>query len=133
MTSSAPRPNTLSQLVDRSRLDTGELDGTAEALTDGRDAYTWSTYVERVERTAGVLIGARVQPGDRVGIRLSKSVESFVAVHAVLRAGAVVVPVDPQAPTDHAASVLADAGAVSYTHLRAHETVVRIAYAVVGL
>ena len=67
-------------------------------------------YADRVARTAGSLVAVGVQPGDRVGIHLTKSVYSFVAVHAVLRGGAVVVPVDPLAPADLAGSVLRDAG-----------------------
>ena len=105
------RPRTLGQLLDADRLEPGGVDGSAEALTDGTSSLVWSEFVERVARIANVLIGADVGPGDRVAIRLSKSVESFVAVHAVLRAGGVVVPIDPLAPSGHAAAVLSDAGA----------------------
>ena len=104
-------PRLLSDLVDDARLGPGGLDRDAPALDDGTATATWAEYVDRVARLAAVLIGAGVTPGDRVGIRLSKSVASFVAVHAVLRAGAVVVPVDPVAPAAHGAAVLTDAGA----------------------
>ena len=104
-------PHVLGELVDEARLGPGRIDGSSDALDDGTSSVTWSEYVDRVARLAGVLVGIDVAPGDRVGIRLSKSVESFIAVHAVLRAGAVVVPVDPLAPPGHGAAVLTDAGA----------------------
>lgn len=104
-------PRVLGDLVEDARLGPEGLDGAAVALDDGTTSVTWSAYVDQVARLAGVLTGAGVTPGDRVGIRLSKSVASFIAVHAVLRAGAVVVPVDPLAPAAHGAAVLTDAGA----------------------
>jgi amino acid adenylation domain-containing protein len=82
-----------------------------EAITDGRDRLTWSEYRHRAATQAGALVAAGVRPGDRVGLLLPKSVASFVAVHAVQRIGAVVVPVDWFAPTAFVAQVLDDAGA----------------------
>jgi amino acid adenylation domain-containing protein len=102
--------HTLADLVDRDRLDAIGVRLDAPALTDTTTVLSWADYTDRVARMAGALGALDVQPGDRVGIHLAKSVHSFVAVHAVLRAGAVVVPVDPLAPSDLAASVLLDAG-----------------------
>ncbi len=111
LSSDPPPPLTLGELLDPHRPRPGGGDGAVDALTDGTSSLTWNELVDRVARTAGALVGAGVHPGDRVGIRLSKSVESFVAVHAVLRAGAVMVPVDPLAPPGAGAAVLTDAGA----------------------
>lgn len=105
-----PSPRTLAELVDADRLATLGVPLDAPALTDGTTAWSWAEYVDLVARTAGALAGVGVERGDRVGVHLTKSVYSFVAVHAVLRAGAVMVPVDPLAPVDLAAGVLADAG-----------------------
>ena len=104
-------PRLLGQLVDVSRLESGELEAAAEALTDGVRSLSWAAYVDRVARMAGALVAAGVRPGDRVAVRLAKSVDSFVVVHAVVRAGAVMVPLDPTAPTALAAAVLSDSGA----------------------
>ncbi len=101
---------TLGQLVDERRLLEQGVDSAAEALTDGTTSLTWAQYADRVARTAAALAGAGARPGDRVAVHLAKSVESFVAVHAVLRAGCVMVPVDHTAPVGVAAAVLADAG-----------------------
>ena len=104
-------PLLLGQLVDVARLDSGELEPAAQALTDGVRSLSWAAYVDRVARMAGALVAAGVRPGDRVAVRLAKSVDSFVVVHAVVRAGAVMVPLDPTAPTALAAAVLSDSGA----------------------
>jgi amino acid adenylation domain-containing protein len=106
-----PAPRTLAELVDADRLATLGVQPAAPALTDGSTSWSWGEYVDLVARTAAALSGAGVERGDRVGVHLTKSVYSFVAVHAVLRAGGVMVPVDPLAPVDLAAGVLADAGA----------------------
>ncbi|MCF3122466.1 amino acid adenylation domain-containing protein [Streptomyces arenae] len=57
---------------------------------------------------AATLREAGVAPGDRIGLWLGKSVETVVAVHAVLKCGAAYVPVDPAAPPARAAYILAD-------------------------
>ena len=81
----------------------------APALDDGTDELTYGAYTRLVGQLAGLLIDNRVVPGDRVGVHLRKSVFSFVAVHAVIRAGAVMVPLDALAPVDHLVSVIDDA------------------------
>jgi len=103
-------PRTLAELVDADRFATLGIARDATALTDGSITWSWGEYIDLVARTAGALLAAGVERGDRVGVHLTKSVHSFVAVHAVLRAGAVMVPVDPLAPVEHAAAVLTDAG-----------------------
>lgn len=101
----------LSDLVAHSRLASGELDPTADAITDGSIALNWAEYVDRVSRVATVLSHAGVRAGDRVAVRLPKSADSFVAAHAVVRVGGVFVPIDPLAPAAVTAAVIADAGA----------------------
>jgi len=107
----------LAQLVDVARLGGGasplpQVDPGAEALTDGTRSLTWAELIDEVARSAATLVDVGVAPGDRVAVHLTKSVESFVAVHAVVRAGGVMVPLDPLAPSAHLANVLVDAGAV---------------------
>jgi amino acid adenylation domain-containing protein len=102
---------TLGELLDGASLSARRVDSSAEALTDGTTSLTWSDYIERVGHMAGALAASGVRHGDRVAVNLHKSAESFVAVHAVLRTGAVMVPVDPLAPPDMATELLMDAGA----------------------
>jgi amino acid adenylation domain-containing protein len=79
------------------------------ALIGDSTRLTWLEVERRTQRLAGALITSGVRPGDRVAVARMKGVESLEAVHAVLRAGAVVVPVDPLAPAAAARQVLADA------------------------
>jgi amino acid adenylation domain-containing protein len=79
------------------------------ALADGTSRLTWQQYRDRSASLAGALRDGGVEPGDRVAIHLPKSVDSFVAVHAILRLGSIVVPIDWFAPPAHARSVIADA------------------------
>ncbi len=104
-------PSTLADLVDRDRLAAIGVSLDACALTDGTTTWSWGEYAERVAHMAGALGAVGVTRGDTIGVHVTKSVDTFVAVHAVLRSGAVVVPVDPFAPVDLAVSVLRDAGA----------------------
>ena len=79
------------------------------ALVGEHGRVTWEEVEETTRRLATHLVECGVQPGDRVAVARPKGLESFEAVHAVLRAGAVVVPVDPAAPAPVVSDVLADA------------------------
>jgi amino acid adenylation domain-containing protein len=98
-------PNVLTGLLDAQ----AERDPDGDALTDGRTTLTWSEYRDRAGSLGGALAAVGVQPGDRVAIHLPKSVDSFVAAHAIVRIGAVMVPIDWFAPPDYVAEVIADA------------------------
>lgn len=98
--------STLAELLD---LDARVLDDDSPALSDGADALTYGELAGMAGRVATALRSLGVEPGDRVAIQLAKSVHSFVAVHGVLRAGAVMVPIDSRAPVEHTVSVLVDA------------------------
>lgn len=82
----------------------------AVAATCADQALTWAELEGRVGRLAAALVSLGVAPGDRVGIHLHKSIESLVAVHGVLRAGAAYVPIDPVAPAGTVATIIDDCG-----------------------
>jgi len=105
------RVSLLSDLTDLARLRTVVADVGDLAITDGDRSLTHAAFTEAVARSAGTLVAAGIGPGERVAVHLHKGVASFVAVHAVLRAGGVMVPLDPLAPPAHANRVLQDAGA----------------------
>jgi amino acid adenylation domain-containing protein len=97
----------------------------ADALVGLTTRWSWAEVDRAVEAIAAALVADGVAPGDRVAVARLKDDASFIAVHAILRAGAVVVPVDPFAPRDVARGVLADA-AVSAV-IGDHRTVTTIA------
>lgn len=102
-------PSTLAQLLDPDRLAELGVDLDAPALLDGSAEYSWREYVAAADLVRAGLSSVGVRPGDRVAVRIPKTAWSFVVVHGILRAGAVVVPVDPLAAPDHVTGVVADA------------------------
>lgn len=65
----------------------------------GRD-YTWAALVREAEHLAGALQALGVQRGDRVLLFMQNCPQYVIGLHAVLRAGAVVVPVNPMNRAD---------------------------------
>ena len=68
------------------------------AVRSGDQERTYAEVDLATRQLASMLFAHGVQPGDRVGLYLHKSVESYIAIHGVLLAGAVYVPIDPLAP-----------------------------------
>ncbi|WP_216213361.1 Pls/PosA family non-ribosomal peptide synthetase [Amycolatopsis aidingensis] len=81
----------------------------AVALECGASSLTYAELDVRANRLAHYLAAAGVRPGGRVGIRLPRSVDAYVALLAVVKAGAVFVPIDPAAPPDRVTFIAADA------------------------
>ena len=81
----------------------------SEAVVGLEARSDWAGWLRASAAVADRLVDAGVVPGDRVAVACLKDLQSYVAVHAVLRAGAVVVPVDPLAPAAVVHDVLRDA------------------------
>ena len=64
---------------------------------------------------ARALTTSGTRRGDRVAIYLHKSLESLVAIFGILKAGAVYVPLDPNAPPARLAYILSDCGVAAIT------------------
>jgi amino acid adenylation domain-containing protein len=65
---------------------------------------------ERSNQLAQLLVESGVRKGDRVGLFFPKSVESVVSMFAILKAGGVYVPLDPQAPVDRIGYIIGNCG-----------------------
>ena len=74
------------------------------------DVLSYGELWERACAIAGQLHTHGVQPGDRVGIAMTKGVEMPVAIHAIWLIGGVFVPLDPTAPPARLAGIMADCG-----------------------
>ncbi|GAY08788.1 non-ribosomal peptide synthetase [Pseudonocardia sp. N23] len=85
------------------------LTPSAVALVSGTRELTYAELDARVARLAGWLAGRGVGAGDVVGLLLPRSVDLVVALHAVLRAGAAYLPLDPDHPADRIAFMIDDA------------------------
>src|SRR5258706_11910867 len=71
---------------------------------------TYRELEERSNQLAHLLVQRGVKKGDRVGLFFPKCVESLVCMLGALKAGAVYVPLDPQAPGDRIAYIMGDCG-----------------------
>ncbi|CAM5574989.1 amino acid adenylation protein [Streptomyces avidinii] len=81
------------------------------ALDDGTTRLTYRALAIEVERRRRALAAAGVGLGDRVGVRVpSGTNELYVAILAVLAAGAAYVPVDAEDPDERADLVFGEAG-----------------------
>jgi amino acid adenylation domain-containing protein len=72
---------------------------------------SYSTLNRQANRLARTLSARGAGRGDVVAIRLPRSVPEVVAVYAVLKAGAAYLPIDPGAPAERLAYLLASSGA----------------------
>ena len=94
----------------------------AVALRSDGTELTYGELAQRADRLARMLIGLGARPETVVAVGLSRSVESVVAVWAVARTGAAVLPVDPEYPEARIAHMLADSGAVLGVTVRGART-----------
>ncbi|MDZ4762449.1 MAG: non-ribosomal peptide synthetase [Alphaproteobacteria bacterium] len=82
---------------------------TARAIVQGdRQAWTYGDLDAASGRVATRLRMRGVQPGDRVGIMASRSMETVAALLGVIKVGAVFVPMDPVYPPGQLAWMLKD-------------------------
>ncbi|MFB6776097.1 long-chain fatty acid--CoA ligase [Streptomyces sp. NPDC056352] len=81
------------------------------ALRLGDDSVTYRALDQRSARMAGLLHDRGVEPGDRVAIMLPNTPEFALAYFGVLRAGGIVVPMNPLLKSREVAYYLGDSGA----------------------
>ncbi|WP_186174202.1 amino acid adenylation domain-containing protein [Burkholderia gladioli] len=92
----------------------------APALVDGARSLDYGTLDARANRLARHLAAAGVAAGERVAILLDRSIELILAELAILKCGAVYVPLDRNAPAERQAFMLADCGARCLLSLSGH-------------
>ncbi|HEY4019424.1 MAG TPA: AMP-binding protein, partial [Pseudonocardiaceae bacterium] len=85
------------------------------ALIDAESGRTlsWSEVHAAADAQAAVLVAAGIAPGDRVAVRLPTGAAYCIAVFAVLRAGAVVVPLNTDVPPRVVAELVENSGATA--------------------
>ncbi|NEB37490.1 amino acid adenylation domain-containing protein, partial [Streptomyces sp. SID14515] len=82
----------------------------APALTVGAATLSYAELDARAEVLADGLYAHGVRPGDLVGLCLPRSTDLVAAMLAVLKAGAVHVPLDPEHPAERRERTARDAG-----------------------
>ncbi|MEU3860744.1 SDR family NAD(P)-dependent oxidoreductase [Streptomyces sp. NPDC028722] len=85
--------------------------GAKVAYSDDRRSVSYTELELRTRRLAGHLAELRLQPGDRAAICLGNRVETVESYHAITRASAIGVPVNPQSSDAELTHILDDSGA----------------------
>ncbi|MEO1429649.1 MAG: condensation domain-containing protein, partial [Cyanobacteria bacterium J06633_8] len=78
------------------------------ALIYGEESLTYQELNQRANQLAHYLINLGVKPESKVGLWLSRSLDTVVSILAVLKAGATYVPFDPEYPRERVAYMLDD-------------------------
>lgn len=99
-----PQELSLHRLFERQAVETPQQ----IAVEMGELAYTYSELNERSNRFAHALVRRGVAPGTKVALLLLRSPDMIAAILAVLKAGAVYVPIDPQYPEERILFMLQD-------------------------
>ncbi len=81
---------------------------TAPAVAGPDGALTYGELDRLAGRWANELVRQGVRKGDRVGLHLPKSARAVAMMQAVLRAGAIYVPIDAEAPESRVREILQD-------------------------
>ncbi len=89
---------------------TAELRPDATAVVFAAERLSYAELDARASKLAGLLVELGVQPGDRVGLYLDKSIEAVVALYAVLKAGGAYVPLDAGSPVSRLVFVASNCG-----------------------
>src|SRR6478735_6669171 len=108
MCETRPMESNVAELVTRAAAQEPEKIALSEAAS-GR-TVTWSALEELVQRVVQGLSDAGMVAGYRVMVAAGNSVEFVAAYLGALRAGMVVVPVNPRSATGELIRVLADSG-----------------------
>ena len=82
------------------------------AITFGQQKITYKQLDEDANRLAALLIKNGVKKGDKVGFSLDRSAEMVVSILAIMKTGAVYIPLDPIFPLNRINYMLDDSQAV---------------------
>ncbi|MFH8789253.1 Pls/PosA family non-ribosomal peptide synthetase [Streptomyces roseoverticillatus] len=80
------------------------------AVICGTEQLGYAELDRRANRLAHLLLSRGVTQGGAVGILLERSVDTYVTLLGVIKAGAAYVPLDPSFPADRLAFIAQDAG-----------------------
>ncbi len=113
-----PRADLIWGTVPRLVEDAAQRHGSTEALVDGDLRLTYAQLAQEVDRYARGFVAAGVGAGDRVAMWAPNCAEWMLAALGLLRAGAVLVPLNTRFKGGEAAYIIRDAGASTLVTVR---------------
>jgi len=113
-----PRADLIWGTVPRLVEDAAQRHGDAEALVDGPLRLTYAQLAPEVDRYARGFVAADVGAGERVALWAPNCAEWMLAALGLLRAGAVLVPLNTRFKGGEAAYIIRDAGASTLVTVR---------------
>jgi len=96
--------------LDRFFADLASRFDNAPAVVSEGHIWSYREIDNRANQFAHLLIERGVKPGDRVGLLLDRSAATYIAMLAVMKAGAAFVPLATAFPEERMALILDDAG-----------------------
>ncbi len=82
------------------------------AITFGEEKITYKLLNECANQLAAILIENNVKKGDKVAFALDRSAEMVITLLAIMKTGAVYIPLDPQFPLNRINYMLEDSQAI---------------------
>ena len=113
-----PRADLIWGTVPRLVDDAARRHGATEALVDGEVRLTYAQLAREVDRYASGFVAAGVGAGDRAAIWAPNCAEWMLAALGLLRAGAVLVPLNTRFKGGEAAYIIGDSGASTLVTVR---------------
>ena len=92
-----------------------------KAITFKKDQLTYQELIDRVHQFAAYLQDQGIKTGDIVAIAADRSIEMVVGLLAILKAGGVYLPLDPDFPHDRIVYMLEDSKAKMLLVSMAHQ------------
>lgn len=90
--------------------------GAAPCLIEGARVLSFTEFDAATDRLGNALLARGLQPGDRVGVLFSNSIECLIAYYAVAKAGLVRVGLNTRETLDNHQYKIADSGARLVIH-----------------
>lgn len=78
------------------------------AVKQGEANLSYKELNEKVNQFARLLLSHQVKQGDRIGIMADHSIDTVIAIIAILKAGASYVPIDPRYPQERVRFMIED-------------------------
>ena len=99
-----PKDKTISQIFEQQV----SLNSDKQAIVFENNYLTYNEFNKRINKVARYLASKNVEPKDNVVILADKSIDLYVSIMAILKLGALYVPVDPEYPEDRIKTILED-------------------------